>query len=199
MAKPRIPHTKAQKGRMWATVTLLVCGTFSLYANVRSGSFAQDSVIVSAFPPVVAFLSSHLISYFNPKTIWTKVTVYGGFGFISVIAMYGSGYHIVEFVTHTGQPWTTAISYIFMADAPMLLSAGILITKVTTSQSATETGKTTNRTTPAKKTTPAKVANAPKPVVSSTTTKPPARRTTAPKPTVATFKAAVVDEMAEIA
>lgn len=199
MASPRIPQTKHQKARTWATATLVICGTFSLYANVLSGSFTLNGVVVSAFPPIVAFLSSHLISYFNPKTIWTKVTVYGGFGLISAFAMFGSGYHIVEFVMHTGQPMTTAISYIFMADAPMLLSAGILIAKVSTAQTATTEVKTANRTVPAKKTTPTKatsatsVAKTTKPKVSS------AKPQTTTKSTVPAFKAAIVDETASIA
>lgn len=193
LPKPSIPQTKHQKGRMWATMTLVICGTFSLYANVLSGSFNRNSVIVSALPPVVAFLSSHLISYFNPKTIWTKATVYGGFGLISLIAMYGSGYHIVEFVMHTGQPWTTAISYVFITDAPMLLSAGILISKVSTSQKATETAKPVQAAIPAKKTTPAKVAKTAIPKVSS------AKPRTTTKPVIPAFKAAVVDETAQVA
>lgn len=199
MAKPRIPRTKAQKGKFWATMTLLVCGAFSLFANVRSGRLESESVIVSGLPPVVAFFTSHLISYFSPRNLVGKVLVYGVGGLIALCAMYGSGWHIYEFVVRTGQPWTTAISYIFITDAPMLLAAAILIEKVPTVRSVTtETNRTT--TTPkTKATTPVKQASPAKATVAAKTTKPPAKRAVAPKPVVPTFQAAVVDEMAETA
>src|SRR5258706_13996581 len=116
MGIPSIPRTRSQKGHAWATATLVICGTFSVYANVRSGQLYRDSIIVSVLPPVVAFITSHLISYFNPSKKWTKALIYGGFGTICVIAMYGSGWHIYSFVSQTGQHWTTAISYIFITD-----------------------------------------------------------------------------------
>lgn len=180
MAFTRIPRTRHEKGRFWASVTLFLCGAFSIWANVRSGQLHTENVIVSVWPPIVAFLSSHLISYFSPKTKGMKAVVYGGFGLISLISMYGSGYHIVETVVATGQPWQTAIAYIFMTDAPMLLAAGILVQKVPTSASVTNRtkvatpAKQTTATVPAKKTTPAKTTTAKKP-------------TTTPKPAITTI------------
>jgi hypothetical protein len=199
MAKPRIPRTKAQKGKFWATVTLLVCGAFSIFANVRSGRLESESVVVSVMPPVVAFLSSHLISYFSPRNLVGKILVYGVGGLIAIFAMYGSGWHIVEFVVRTGQPWTTAVSYVFITDAPMLLAAAILIEKVSTARSDANAANRTTTTPKTKATTPVKQAPPAKATVAAKTTKPPAKRAVAPKTTVPTFKAAVVDETADIA
>jgi len=168
------PPTRHQKGKRWATLTLLLCGSFSIWANVRSGQINAESVIVSVFPPVVAFAVSHLIAYFNPRGWVQKVGVYGILGLIMTIAMYGSGWHIFDYVTLSGQHWTTAIAYIFITDAPMLVAAGILVAKVPTTTTAvnrTPPANVTPPTIPAKKTTPAK------------TTKPAAKRTTPAKTT----------------
>lgn len=174
MDKPRMPRTKAQKGKTWATATLVICGAYSIYANVRSGQLAYDNVVTSAFPPIVAFLSSHLISYFNPASKGMKTVIYGGFGLIAVISMYGSGYHIVEFAMHSGQPFQTALAYVFMTDAPMLLAAGILIEKVTTSKTTTVGSKQTVTPKPAQ-TVPAKAVAA-KATNSTVQPKAPAKR-----------------------
>lgn len=134
-----------------------------------------ESIITSVFPPIVAFLSSHLISYFSPTKIGQRILVWGIGGIIMTIAMYGSGWHIYDYVARTGQHWTTAISYIFITDAPMLLAAVILVDKVPTAKTATNTVKApvkaqkatspakatkppVKRTTPAKVATPAKSA-----------------------------------------
>ena len=177
MDKPRMPHTRTQKGKGWATLTLIACGAFSLWANVRSGMLSRDSIVVSVLPPVVAFLTTKLIAYLSPKTKWTKTLVYGGFGLITLVAMYGSGFHIVEFVMKTGQPWLTAISYVFIADAPMLLAAAVLVAKVpmqvSQAKPATETKPTPTpkpvKAAPAKTVAP-KATNAPQKAV-------PAKRT----------------------
>ncbi len=179
MDKPGIPSTRTQKGRAWATATLLTCGVFSLYANVRSGQLYRDSVIVSVLPPVVAFLSSHLISYFSPRTKWTKAFVYGGFGLICLFAMYGSGWHIVDFVTKAGQHWTTAIIYVFITDAPMLLAAGILIERVSTTRTTTTKTEPVKATEPAKKATPVKAVA--KPQTTPVPPKPATKRTSRAK------------------
>jgi hypothetical protein len=130
MANSAIPRTKTQKARAWATSTLVVCGAFSIWANVRSGQVLAENVIVSVLPPVVAFLTSHLVSYFSPRQMGHKVMVWGGFGLIILFSMYGSGWHIYTYVSENGQHWTTAIIYVFIVDAPMLLAGVILIEKV---------------------------------------------------------------------
>src|SRR5689334_22586606 len=169
----KLPTTRHQKGKWWATGTLVICAAFSIWANVRSGQMNYESVIVSVMPPIVAFFSSHLIGYFNPTKIGQRILVWGIGGIIMVIAMYGSGWHIYDYVIRTGQHWTTAIAYIFITDAPMLLAAVILVDKVPTAQTTTNTVKApvkaqkvaspakatkppTKRTSPAKVTTPAK-------------------------------------------
>lgn len=193
MAKLSIPRTRQQNGRMWASLTIVLCGAFSIYANVRSGQINRDSIIVSVVPPIVAYVTSHLIGYFGQnKSKTLKRVIYGGFGAICVIAMYASGWHIFDFVLQTGQHWTTAISYVFITDAPMLLAAGILVEKVSTARSAT---------TQAVKTTPAKVAKA-APVAKTTgTATNRTRATKTTKPTIVpTFVGpAIVDETADIA
>lgn len=166
MSKERVPLTKHQKGRRWATATLVICGAFSIYANVRSGQFEAEPIVVSVFTPIVAFLSSHLITYFSPKTKGAKFMIYGGFGLITLFAMMGSGWHIVETVQRAGQNHYIAIIYVFITDAPMLLAAAILIEKVPTGRNTTvkvptptasAKPKTTPKRTPAKKaTSPAK-------------------------------------------
>ena len=118
-----------------------------------------------------------------------KTVIYGGFGLICAFAMYGSGWHIVDFVSRNGQHWTTAVIYVFITDAPMLLAAGILIEKVTTAKI------TTKQTAPAKRTTPAKATVAAK----STKPKVPAKRTTSTKPVPTFIGPAIVDEMADVA
>lgn len=171
------PTTRHQKGKRWATFTLLICGAFSLWANVRSGQINAESVIVSVFPPIVAFVVSHLIAYFNPRKTVQYVGVYGILGSICAIAMYGSGWHIFDYVIRTGQHWTTGIAYIFITDAPMLVAAAILVMKVPTTTTVT------------KQTSPAKVAvspTAPIPAKTATpakTTKPAAKRATPRKTT----------------
>jgi hypothetical protein len=125
-----------------------------------------ESVIVSVFPPIVAFLSSHLIGYFSPRKTGQRVLVWGIGGAIMVIAMYGSGWHIWDYVIATGQHWTTGIAYIFITDAPMLLAAAILIQKVPTAQNVTKAVTATNTVKAPvkaqKATRPAKAANPPK-------------------------------------
>lgn len=130
----KIPTTKHQKGRAWATATLVICGAFSIWANVRSGQLAAENVVVSVFPPIVAFLTSHLISYFSPKNNLQKILVWGGMGLIMVAAMIGSGTHITETVMRTGQSMKIGLVYVFFTDAPMLLAGIILVIKVPTTQ-----------------------------------------------------------------
>lgn len=192
MAIRGIPKTRHQKGHNWATGTLLFCGAFSLYTNVRSGQIATEPVIISAFPPIVAFLSSKLIAYFNPRGWVAKLFVYGGFGIICVISMGASGFHIVDTVMRNGQSWYVGLMYIFITDAPMLLAAGILVQKVPTTINRTEPDKKIQTVVtpaiPATKTTPAK------------TTKPATKRT-APtkttKPSQTAPKANILDDPLE--
>jgi hypothetical protein len=123
-----------------------------------------------------------------------KTVIYGGFGVITGFAMYGSGYHIVSFVMSTGQPWQTAIAYVIITDAPMLLSAGILIEKVTTSRSTTAAAEQAQPAQPVKAT-PAK-AIATQPAKSTATPAkrtPPAKAAKAAKATVPAFKAPIPD------
>jgi len=162
------PLTRHQKGKRWATATLVFCGAFSIWANVRSGQMNMESAIASVVPPIVAFLTSHLISYFSPTKVGHKVLVWGGFGLVTLVAMYGSGWHIFDYVVQTGQHWSTAISYVFITDAPMLFAAAVLVQKVSTSQTKASTAS------------PAKVATAPK-----RTSAP--KKTTAPKATKPTI------------
>lgn len=158
------PTTRHQKGRRWATATLVVCGAFSIWANVRSGSLHAENVVVSVLPPVVAFLTSHLVTYFNPTKTGHKVMIWGGMGSITILAMVGSGTHIIDTVTRTGQHWLIGLTYVFITDAPMLLSAAILIDKVPTAQTVanrTSAAKPAKKTVPAKATAPKKAAPRP--------------------------------------
>jgi hypothetical protein len=177
MAKVRIPHTRHQKGHAWATGTLAICGIFSIYANVRSGQIATEPVVISVFPPIVAFLTSKLIAYFNPKGKIAKIAVYGGFGIVCLISMGASGFHIVDTVVRNGQEWYVGLMYVFITDAPMLLAAGILVQKVPTAMTAEKAPEPAVKTVAAKATSPAKAAAPAK------TTKPPAKRTSAAKTT----------------
>lgn len=172
----KFPTTRHQKGKWWATGTLVICGAFSIWSNIRSGQMNYESVITSVFPPIVAFLSSHLISYFSPTKIGQRVLVWGIGGIIMTIAMYGSGWHIFDYVSKTGQHWTTAISYIFITDAPMLLAAVILVDKVPTAKTTTNTVKA-----PVKAQKVASPAKATKPPAKRT---PPAKRVTPLKPDI---------------
>jgi hypothetical protein len=171
--------TATKSGRRWATTTLVVCGLFTIWAQY-DWSFVPDfavPIIVAVFPPIVSFVSSHLISYLNPKTKWTKTFVYGGFGAVIASAMTGSALHILRTVHDAGQPWHTAWTYVFMADAPMLLAASVLAIKVT------GTATKTNRTTETKSAETETVVAAPKKVTPTKTTKPAARKTTPAKST----------------
>lgn len=172
------PVTRTEKGKRWATATLVFCGMFSIWANVRSGQMNTESVIVSIVPPIVAFLTSHLISYKNPRTIGQKVLIWGILGLIMIFAMYGSGWHIFDYVVKTGQHWTTGIVYIFITDAPMLVAATILVQKVpSTAQTSTNRTKATasvaKATTAAKKTTAPKATQAAKRTNATKSTKTP--------------------------
>jgi hypothetical protein len=158
-----MPRTRTQKGKAWATATLVICGAFSIWANIRSGQFLAENIIVSGFPPIVAFVTSHLISLFNPRKVLSKVMIYGGFGLVCLVAMYGSGWHIYTYALENGQHWSAAVSYVLMTDTPMLLAAAILATKVPTTQT---------QPTPTKRTPPIKKATTPRaasPVKKATT------------------------------
>jgi hypothetical protein len=146
-------NTRHQKGRRWATLTLVLCGAFSLWANVRSGNLGTENIVISAFPPIVAFATSHLIGYFNPRKMGQKVLVWGGMGSVMVFAMIGSGTHIADTVIKEGQPWYIGIVYIFITDAPMLLAGAILVEKVPTAQTVQSTQPVSSpaKRTPAKK------------------------------------------------
>lgn len=162
--------TRHQKGRRWASFTLVICGAFSIWANVRSGSLGVENVVISVFPPIVAFATSHLIGYFSPRKTGQRVLVWGGMGTVMVFAMIGSGTHIIDTVTKTGQHTLIGFVYIFITDAPMLLAGAILVEKVPTAQAVarvatpakqTSTAKATVKTNPAKTATPKKTAPRP--------------------------------------
>ncbi len=153
--------TRHQKGRRWATFTLVICGAFSIWANVRSGSLGVENVVISVFPPIVAFATSHLLGYFSPRKTGQKLLVWGGMGSVMIFAMIGSGTHIIDTVTKTGQHTLIGFVYIFITDAPMLLAGAILVEKVPTAQLVSSSATAANRTSAAKatsKTTPAKAA-----------------------------------------
>lgn len=180
--------TATKSGRRWATATLAICGLFTIWAQY-DWPFMPDwvrTVVVAVFPPVVSFVGSHLVSYMRPKNTSQKVLVWGGFGLIILCAMIGSATHILNTVMQAGQPWYSAITYIFMADAPMLLAGVVLSIKVT---------GTTQRTTQAKETVtaiPAKATPAPKKAAPVKSTKPvvkapTVRKSTKPSQTVPKF------------
>jgi hypothetical protein len=182
MANEKIPTTRHQKGKRWATYTLLICGAFSIWANVRSGQMNYESVIVSVFPPIVAFATSHLISYFNPRKTGHRVLIWGIGGIVLLFAMYGSGWHIWDYVIKTGQHWTTGIAYIFITDVPMLLAAVILVEKVSTAQQATSPAKAVKTDIAASTVkAPVKAQKAVRPAKAAT----PPKRTSPAKPAVA--------------
>jgi len=147
-----------------------------------------ESVIVSVFPPIVAFATSHLISYFNPRKTGHRVLIWGIGGIVLLFAMYGSGWHIWDYVIKTGQHWTTGIAYIFITDVPMLLAAVILVEKVSTAQTAANRQEmpTTVRAQP-------KAQKATSPAKQTTTTK----RTPAPKRQVAPKVADIMSDPLE--
>lgn len=178
MANRTNPPTRYQKGRRWATITLAICGTFSLYANVRSGVFTLESVIWSGFPPLVLFMTVHVISYLSPRSKPIKVLVWLGLGFVVIVAFGASGYHIVTQAMQNGQPWYTALCYPFLADIPSLMCAAILVKKDTVTRTTTKEPEVVQTApTPAKRTTPAKKT------VPAKTTKPPAKKATPAKVT----------------
>lgn len=93
--------------------------------------------------------------------------IWGGFGFVTLFAMYGSGWHIYDYVTSTGQHWTTGIAYIFVTDFPMLFAAAILVQKVPTAK--TSSNRTSAAKSAPKKTTPTKAASVKKATTRATT------------------------------
>jgi len=181
MDKPRIPRTKAQKGAFWATGTLVLCGAFSIYSNVRSGQIEAENIIVSVFPPIVSFFASHLISYFSPRNIGQKLIVWGGMGLVVLFSMIGSGWHIVENTARLGQPIYVAIMYVFITDMPMLLAGVIIATKVSTTVK-TDTTVQKSQSTP-KKAVAAKATNAPQTPTAPVKRATPAKATTPAKRT----------------
>lgn len=174
----KTPTTRYQKGRRWATVTLAVCGLFSMYANVRSGQLALESIIWSGFPPLVLFLTVHVISYLSPRSRVSKGLVYGGLGFVVLVAFGGSAYHIVEQAMQHGQPWYTALTYPFIADIPSLMCAAVLAKRDVRAERAEmpqERATQPKVATQAKKTTPPKSAQSPKATKPAQTAKPVAK------------------------
>lgn len=171
--------TATKAGRKWATATLAICGAFTIWAQYDWPGIPHwvVSVIVAVFPPIVSFVTSHIVSYLNPKTKWTKALVYGGFGAIILSAMTGSAVHIFRTVTEAGQPWYSALTYVFMSDAPMLLAGVVLSLKVT------GTTARVNRTIETKDVEAPKVEVTPKKVVPAKTTKPAVKKTTPAKTT----------------
>lgn len=194
------PTTRYQKGRRWATATLAFCSLFSMYANVRSGQISVESVLWSAAPPTVLFLTVHVISYLTPKSRIRKALVWFGLGFVTIVAFGASGYHIVTQAMENGQPWYTALCYPFLLDIPSLMCAAVLVTKDKVTQAAQivqavaipATVPTPPKATPAR-------ANAAKRATPAKTTKPAVKaspaKTTKPsqKTPTPTFSAKVED------
>lgn len=174
----RVPLSKGQKGRLYASGAVLLGLAYSTYANVRSGQIAAEPIITSVLPTVVLFLTIHLMNYFQPKNTLQKVLVWIGLGFVGLVAFGISGFHIIEQTIHNGQFWQVAIFYPIIVDVPTLLATAILIQKVNTTVSK-----------------PKAVETVKAPVAAKTTTgtaKPPAKRTptrTNTKPTVSTKSA----------
>jgi len=140
--------TPLQKGKRYALLTLILTGAYSTYANVRSGQIAAEPVITSIAPTFVFFLTVHLLSYFTPKSTFQKVLVYGGLGFVTLVAFGISGFHIWELTVRNGQMWYVAIFYPFIVDVPSAIATVILVQKVTTSKNNTSQAKTDNLTIP---------------------------------------------------
>lgn len=154
----RTPLTRHQKGRRWATWTLVLTGLFSIWFNVRSGELSPEPIAMSVMPVPVLFLTVHLISYLNPRMMWHKVLVYGGLGLVVIVAFGMSGYHLWEQAVQNGQPWFIAITYPFIVDVPSTISAVILVEKVPVEKTAQNRTQAAKQAVPAKKTTPAKAA-----------------------------------------
>jgi len=164
--KAKNPLTRLQKGKRYALLALIITGSYSTYANVRSGQIAMEPVITSVAPTIVFFLTVHLISYFTPKTRFQQVLVYGGLGFVTLVAFGVSGFHIWELTVRNGQLWWVALFYPFMIDVPSAIATVILVQKVSTNGNNTKQGKTdetpipaqttTGGTMPTKRATPAK-------------------------------------------
>jgi len=156
--KEKTPTTRYQKGRKWATATLVLTGLFSIWFNVRSGKLAPEPVLFSVMPVVVLFLTIHLITYLNPRKGWHKVLVYAGLGLVTLVAFGMSGYHLWEQAVHNGQPGLIALTYPFIVDVPSVISAVILVEKVPVAQSSANRTQPAKAAVPAKKTSPAKAA-----------------------------------------
>lgn len=175
---PKPTTTRYQKGRRWATVTLAVCGAFSMYANVRSGDITLEGALWSGFPPLVLFLTVHVISYLSPRSRMSKALVYGGLGFVVIAAFAGSGFHIFEQAVQHGQPPLMALSYPLIVDIPSLMCAAILAKRdvkaesVENRQLAASQAKATQTAAkkanpPKKATVPQKANKPPKPVIAT--------------------------------
>jgi len=172
MANEKTPITKVQKGRRWATATLVLTGLFSIWFNVRSGKIAAEPILFSAMPVVVLFLTIHLISYLNPRKGMHKVLVYFGLGMVSIVAFGMSGFHLYTEAIKNGQIWIIAITYPFIVDVPSVISAVILVEKVPVARAVTQPANPAKKTVPAKKASPTKA------------TATPTKRTSSPKATI---------------
>lgn len=184
---PKPPVTRYQKGRRWATVTLAVCGLFSMYANVRSGNLALENVLWSGFPPLVLFLTVHVISYLSPRSKVSKALVYGGLGFVVLVAFGGSGWHIVTEALAHGQTWYTAWTYPFIADIPSLMCAAVLAKRDVRAERAEIPQVVTQ---PAQRTSPAKKTSTTKKTTAQKTPKPSTKPQQALEPLVPAFSEA---------
>ena len=154
-------HAQGIKRDMRGQPRLLYCGAFSIYANVRSGQIEMEPVIISITPPIVAFLTSKLIAYFNPSSRIGKIAVYGGFGVICAISMLASAFHIIDTVDRNGQDWRIGLLYVFhdrCTNATRSRNSGTKDTTTLTAQSTQKPQVTQPVTVPAKKTTASKTA-----------------------------------------
>jgi hypothetical protein len=178
-----------QRGKFWASATILFCGAYSVWANVTFSQIRFDYVVASVFPVGVLWLTSHTVGYYAGKG---RGWIYAGLGLILSVSFYVSGFHIVDKTIHSGQPWYVAVFYPVLADFPIVVAFLILIRRMETTTvpvketqtviiptKVTSPAKSAPKATPAPKRAPAKKTPIPTSVPKGIPLNPPA-----PKPTI---------------
>lgn len=199
--KPRRTLTRLEKGKRWAVFGLLLTLGYSTYANIRSGQMLAEPIITSVLPTAVLFFTIHLMSYFVPKNKVQKVLLWIGLGIVALVSFGVSGFHIWELTVRNGQHWIVALFYPIITDVPSAIATAILVQKVSTNQNGQTVEKPKATQSAAKAATPTKRAVPAKTTPKRTTA---TKSTPAPKKTdiVSTppiFRAAVIDDNADIA
>lgn len=151
--KAKNPLTRLQKGKRYALMALIITGSYSTYANVRSGMIAAEPIVTSIAPTFVFFLTVHLLSYFTPKNTFQRVLVWGGLGLVALVAFGISGIHIWELTVRNGQMWWVALFYPIIVDVPSAIATVILVQKVSTNGNQTKKVEPVKAVVPAKTTT----------------------------------------------